>query len=58
MEYDVKGNVDEVVGRLGGGVGVVGMRKLDGKEYMEEGYGEGEGMLGEREEEEVGRKVG
>ena len=47
MEYDVKGNLREVLGHLPEGVRLVAISKFHPNEYIEAAYEEGQRVFGE-----------
>ena len=57
MEYDVKGNLKDVLSTLPDGVRLVAVSKFHPAEYIEEAYREGQRIFGERHEQELSRKV-
>ena len=57
MEYDVKGNLREVLGHLPEGFRLVAMSKFHPNEYIEAAYAEGQRIFGESHEQELARKV-
>lgn len=57
MEYDVKGNLREVLGHLPEGVRLVAISKFHPNEYIEEAYAEGQRIFGESHEQELAKKV-
>ena len=57
MEYDVKGNLREVLGNLPEGVRLVAISKFHPNEYIEAAYDEGQRIFGESHEQELARKV-
>ena len=57
MEYDVKGNLREVLGLLPEGVRLVAISKFHPNEYIEAAYEEGQRVFGESHEQELARKV-
>lgn len=57
MDYDVKGNLHEVLGSLPAGVRLVAISKFHPNEYIEEAYAEGQRIFGESHEQELARKV-
>lgn len=57
MEYDVKGNLREVLGHLPEGVRLVAISKFHPNEYIETAYEEGQRVFGESHEQELARKV-
>ena len=57
MEYDVKGNLREVLGHLPEGVRLVAISKFHPNEYIEAAYEEGQRVFGESHEQELARKV-
>lgn len=57
MEYDVKGNLREVLGHLPEGVRLVSISKFHPNEYIEAAYEEGQRVFGESHEQELARKV-
>lgn len=57
MEYDVKGNLREVLGNLPEGVRLVAISKFHPNEYIEAAYKEGQRVFGESHEQELARKV-
>ena len=57
MEYDVKGNLREVLGNLPEGVRLVAISKFHPNEYIEAAYEEGQRVFGESHEQELARKV-
>lgn len=57
MEYDVKGNLKDVLSTLPDGVRLVAVSKFHPAEYMEEAYREGQRIFGESHEQELSRKV-
>ena len=57
MEYDVKGNLREVLGNLPEGVRLVAISKFHPNEYIEAAYEEGQRVFGESHEQELAKKV-
>ena len=57
MDYDVKGNLREVLGHLPEGVRLVAISKFHPNEYIEAAYEEGQRVFGESHEQELVRKV-
>ena len=57
MDYDVKGNLREVLGNLPDGVRLVAISKFHPNEYIEAAYEEGQRIFGESHEQELARKV-
>ena len=57
MDYDVKGNLREVLGNLPSGVNLVAISKFHPNEYIEAAYAEGQRIFGESHEQELARKV-
>ncbi len=57
MEYDVKGNLREVLGNLPEGVRLVAISKFHPNEYIEAAYEEGQRAFGESHEQELAKKV-
>ena len=57
MDYDVKGNLREVLGNLPAGVRLVAISKFHPNEYIEEAYAEGQRLFGESHEQELAKKV-
>ena len=57
MEYDVKGNLKDVLSKLPDGVRLVAVSKFHPAEYIEEAYREGQRIFGESHEQELSRKV-
>ena len=57
MEYDVKGNLKDVLSTLPDGVRLVAVSKFHPAEYIEEAYREGLRIFGESHEQELSRKV-
>lgn len=57
MDYDVKGNLREVLGHLPEGVRLVAISKFHSNEYIEAAYEEGQRVFGESHEQELARKV-
>lgn len=57
MDYDVKGNLREVLGYLPEGVRLVAISKFHPNEYIEAAYEEGQRVFGESHEQELARKV-
>ena len=55
--YDVKGNLNEVLGSLPAGVRLVAISKFHPNEYIEEAYAEGQRIFGESHEQELAKKV-
>lgn len=55
--YDVKGNLQEVLGNLPAGVNLVAISKFHPNEYIEAAYAEGQRIFGESHEQELARKV-
>ena len=47
MDYDVKGNLREVLGNLPDGVRLVAISKFHPNEYIEAAYEEGQRIFGE-----------
>lgn len=56
MDYDVKGNLKEVVDSLPGEVKLVAISKYHPNEYIEAAYEEGQRIFGESHEQELSRK--
>lgn len=57
MEYDVKGNLKDVLSTLPEGVRLVAVSKFHPSEYIEEAYGEGQRIFGESHEQELSHKA-
>ena len=57
MDYDVKGNLRQVLSDLPDGVKLVAVSKYHPKEYIEEAYAEGQRIFGESHEQELRQKV-
>ena len=57
MDYDVKGNLREVLGNLPEGVRLVAISKFHPNEYIEAAYEEGQRIFGESHEQELAKKV-
>ena len=57
MEYDVKGNLKDVLSMLPEGVRLVAVSKFHPAEYIEVAYREGQRIFGESHEQELSRKV-
>ena len=57
VDYDVKGNLREVLGNLPEGVRLVAISKFHPNEYIEAAYEEGQRIFGESHEQELARKV-
>ena len=57
MDYDVKGNLREVLGNLPEGVRLVAISKFHPNEYIEAAYDEGQRVFGESHEQELAKKV-
>ena len=57
MDYDVKGNLREVLGNLPSGVNLVAISKFHPNEYIEAAYAEGQRIFGESHEQELAKKV-
>ena len=57
MDYDVKGNLREVLGNLPDGVRLVAISKFHPNEYIEADYEEGQRIFGESHEQELAKKV-
>ena len=57
MEYDVKGNLNEVRRSLPEGVRLVAVSKFHPSEYIDAAYQEGQRIFGESHEQELSRKV-
>ena len=57
MDYDVKGNLREVLDNLPSGVNLVAISKFHPNEYIEAAYAEGQRIFGESHEQELARKV-
>ena len=57
MDYDVKGNLREVLGNLPDGVRLVAISKFHPNEYIEAAYEEGQRVFGESHEQELAKKV-
>ena len=57
MDYDVKGNLREVLGNLSEGVRLVAISKFHPNEYIEAAYEEGQRVFGESQEQELAKKV-
>ena len=55
MDYDVKGNLREVLGNLPDGVRLVAISKFHPNEYIEAAYEEGQRIFGESHEQEPTR---
>ncbi len=55
--YDVKGNLQDVLGNLPDGVRLVAISKFHPNEYIEAAYEEGQRVFGESQEQELARKV-
>ena len=56
MDYDVKGNLHEVLGSLPAGVRLVAISKFHPNEYIEAAYAEGQRVFGESHEQELSKK--
>ena len=56
MDYDVKGNLREVLGNLPDGVRLVAISKFHPNEYIEAAYEEGQRIFGESHEQERAKK--
>ena len=56
MDYDVKGHLKEVTGRLREGVRLVAISKYHPNEYIEAAYAEGQRIFGESHEQELREK--
>ncbi len=57
MDYDVKGNLQKVLGNLPEGVCLVAISKYHPNEYIEEAYAVGQRVFGESHEQELAKKV-
>ena len=57
MDYDVKGNLREVLDNLPVGVNLVAISKFHPNEYIEAAYAEGQRIFGESHEQELAKKV-
>ncbi len=57
MDYDVKGNLREVLDNLPSGVNLVAISKFHPNEYIEAAYAEGQRIFGESHEQELAKKV-
>ena len=57
MDYDVKGNLREVLGNLPDGVRLVAISKFHPNDYIEAAYEEGQRIFGESHEQELAKKV-
>ena len=57
MDYDVKGNLRNVLANLPQGVRLVAISKFHPKEYIEAAYDEGQRIFGESHEQELRQKV-
>ena len=57
MEYDVKGNLNDVLSTLPEGVSLVAVSKFHPAEYIEVAYREGQRIFGESHAQELSRKV-
>lgn len=57
VDYDVKGNLREVLGNLPEGVRLVAISKFHPNEFIEEVYAEGQRVFGESHEQELSKKV-
>ena len=57
MDYDVKGNLREVLGNLPDGVRLVAISKFHPNESIEAAYEEGQRIFGESHEQELAKKV-
>lgn len=57
MDYDVKGNLKQVLARLPQGVRLVAISKYHPNEYIEAAYSEGQRIFGESHEQELRQKV-
>ncbi len=57
MDYDVKGNLKQVLARLPQGVRLVAISKYHPNEYIEAAYAEGQRIFGESHEQELRQKV-
>lgn len=57
VDYDVKGNLRQVLGNLPGGVRLVAVSKFHPNEYIEEAYAEGQRVFGESHEQELSKKA-
>lgn len=56
LDYDVKGNLHQVLANLPKGVRLVAISKFHPKEYIEAAYAEGQRVFGESHEQELNRK--
>lgn len=56
MDYDVKGNLREVIADIPNGVRLVAISKYHPNEYIEAAYAEGQRIFGESHEQELSRK--
>lgn len=56
MDYDVKGNLHEVMADIPDGVRLVAISKYHPDEYIEAAYAEGQRIFGESHEQELSRK--
>lgn len=56
MDYDVKGNLREVLADMPSGVRLVAISKYHPNEYIEAAYSEGQRVFGESHEQELSRK--
>ncbi len=57
VDYDVKGNLREVLGNLPEGVRLVAVSKFHPNEFIEEAYAEGQRVFGESHEQELSKKA-
>ena len=57
MDYDVKGNLRQVLADLPQGVRLVAISKYHPNEYIEAAYQEGQRVFGESHEQELRQKV-
>ncbi len=57
VDYDVKGNLREVLGNLPEGVRLVAISKFHPNEFIEEAYAEGQRVFGESHEQELSKKA-
>ncbi len=57
VDYDVKGNLREVLGNLPEGVRLVAISKFHPIEFIEEAYAEGQRVFGESHEQELSKKA-
>lgn len=57
MDYDVKGNLREVLSNLPDGVRLVAISKFHPNDYIEAAYEEGQRIFGESHEQELAKKV-